>query len=88
MKPGPAQNLWMEGLLSNGLTFSYEIPRQMRHFPPGLIQHIEFRNQWSDEWTVVDTSAWNLEVCLVWKHKTNIEQIIDRITHSHIIWRT
>eukprot|EP00090_Calanus_glacialis_P006187 TRINITY_DN14855_c0_g1_i1.p1 TRINITY_DN14855_c0_g1~~TRINITY_DN14855_c0_g1_i1.p1 ORF type:complete len:1361 (-),score=228.52 TRINITY_DN14855_c0_g1_i1:1042-5124(-) len=61
VKPGPAQSLQTEGLPNNGLKFSYEIPRQMRHFPSGLIQDIQFRNQWSDEWTIVDTTAWNLE---------------------------
>jgi len=61
VKPGPAQKLKTEGLPDNLLQFSYEIPRQMRHFPSGLIQDIQFRNQWEDEWTNIDTSAWDLE---------------------------
>eukprot|EP00091_Calanus_sinicus_P008579 TRINITY_DN20709_c0_g1_i1.p1 TRINITY_DN20709_c0_g1~~TRINITY_DN20709_c0_g1_i1.p1 ORF type:complete len:146 (-),score=9.53 TRINITY_DN20709_c0_g1_i1:33-470(-) len=61
VKPGPATSLQTEGLPNNGLKFSYEIPRQMRHFPSGLIQDIKFRNQWDEEWTRVDTSAWDLE---------------------------
>ena len=62
VQPGAAQSLEIKPLPNNCLKFDYDIPSQMRHFPSGLVQDIRYRSQWSDEWTQVDTSGWNLEV--------------------------
>jgi len=61
VRPGPAENLQANALPNNGLRLSYEIPKMMRHFPVGLIQDVRYKNQWTEEWTQVDTSNWNRE---------------------------
>jgi len=61
VRPGAPQNLHVAGVAYNELELRYEIPRSMKHFPPGLIQDIQFRNQWEEDWTSVDTSDWDIK---------------------------
>ena len=69
VRPGAPRNLHLAGVAYNELELSYEIPRSMKHFPPGLIQDVQFRNQWEEHWTSVDTSDWDIKVNRL-KYKT------------------
>ena len=87
VQPGAAQSLSIESLPNNCLKFGYKIPRQMRHFPYGLVQDIRYRSKWSDEWTQVDTSGWNLEVVSSQNFANNLMYVF-RMILSHLIFKT
>ena len=76
VRPGAPRNLHLAGVAYNELELSYEIPRSMKHFPPGLIQDVQFRNQWEEHWTSVDTSDWDIKVNrLKYEHKTKVDSV-------------
>merc|ERR1719167_499794 len=46
VRPGPAENMELEGLPGRKIRLNYTIPKQMEHFPAGLFQNIRFKSQW------------------------------------------
>ena len=52
VRPGKPQSPDLSPTSSKSLILSYNVPNQMKNFPPGLIQEIVFSNQYEpDEWT-------------------------------------
>ena len=55
MRPGKPLNLKLEPLSYDSLLLSYQVPTEMKDFPPGLLQKIEYSDEYHPgEWSLLE----------------------------------